>query len=106
MRAITPATIELADGKPRQFLLLLSGTKRLADQFGVKAFTEIFTSFDAFAVAPAVLFEALRDKDGMTPEALADLIPADPVWIGKALAAVMNVSIPEDRPTEASPAPQ
>ncbi len=105
-RPIDPITLNLNDGQERKFLLSMGGIRRLKAQLGVKTIKEILDQ-DACDAGIPVLYEALLDKGSMTEDQFADLLPSDLPKIGRAVVALLGVSLPEakqdDRPTIASP---
>lgn len=72
--AVDPVEITLADGKLRQLRFTNGSMKRLRKRFSVKTMREVFDLEFTDTVAPLIL-EGLVDKDGLTEDAIDDLIP-------------------------------
>lgn len=90
------------DGQERKFLLSLGGTRRILEKYGdkykFKTIAEFVGKVDVSISVPILLWESLLDRDGLTEDALADIIPMDMTGIAIDLMALLNRSNPE-RPT-------
>jgi hypothetical protein len=106
MRAIDPVTIETTDKKQRKLLLSMGSIRRLKRKLGIENLSEIM-SRDAEGAGVPILYEALLDKDGLTEDEFADLLPADLNGIIEIVARLMGASFPaqDDRPISAGPTP-
>jgi len=102
-RAIDPVVLFTVDGQEREFLLTMGGIRRLKTRFGQDFLRELVNK-DAQEACVPVLWEALRDKAGLTQESFEDILPADMLGTVKAVAQLLGASFPEssDRPTTAS----
>lgn len=101
IRPIEPVTIRLADGQERKLLLSVGALMRLKKRFGVSTMKELLER-DAVDSLP-ILYEALIDKQGMTEDEFAELLPASLEEIGRTVLALLGVSLPA-RPTSEAPA--
>lgn len=106
MRAIDPITITTTDKQERKLLLSMGGIRRLKKRLGLSTISEVMNQ-DAEAAGVPILYEALVDKDGLTEDQFADLLPADLAGIIATVAKLMGASFPDadDRPTEAGTTP-
>lgn len=101
MRPIDPVTITSIEGKEYQFLLSMGGIRRLKKALKVSNLAEIL-AFDAEAAGIPILYEALLEKGNMTEDQFADTLRADLNQIITTVTALLGVSMPDPRPTEAS----
>jgi hypothetical protein len=96
MRSIEPIAFTTTDGKERYFLLKMSGVKKLKDRFKVKQIAGILDR-DVEECGVPILYEALLDKDGLTEEQFADLVPAYLELMGETIARLLGASMPEKK---------
>lgn len=92
------------DGKEREFLLTMGGLRRIKQRMKVDSIGAVLGA-DAEASGVPLLFEALRDKDGLTEETFADILPANLELVMRTIAKLIGASFPEDRPIYAEPTP-
>lgn len=95
-RPITPVDITLTDGKTRQFLLSMGGIRRLKTRLKVKTLNEIMQRDTDESLVP-VLWEALLNKEGMTEDSLADLIPTHLGAMARAVNQLFGISFPDPK---------
>jgi hypothetical protein len=103
-RPIDPVEIVLIDGKPRSFLLSMGGIRRLKQRLKCKTLPEIMSKDTDESIVP-VLWEALLNKEGMTEEQLADLIPAHIQSLASAINDLFQISLADKDPNPQSPSP-
>ncbi len=75
-----PIPVDIGDGVPRELKLTITATNQLQEQFGT---LEEMMKLKTKDILPGCLFAALVDKDGLTPQKIADTIElADvvPLW--------------------------
>ena len=71
MTSPTPTlTIDLGDGKARELRYTVATAKRFAEKYG-----DQFLQKPAAIILPELIFEGLKDKDGLTADSIADMIP-------------------------------
>ena len=73
MRAIEPVEIVLRDGVTRKLLYTNGSFKRLKTRFGLARFGDLMEK-DSVDSLPALIFEGLVDKAGLSEEMIDDLI--------------------------------
>ena len=90
LRPTDPGKVALADGKPRALRFTNGSIRRLKAKHGVQSFQELFGR-EFTDIAGDFIFEGLVDKDGLTAEAVDDLIPVHELLeIQYAILAAMN----------------
>lgn len=105
MRPIEELKLTLADGKERRFLLLMSGFKRLQERYKIKTLKELM-ALDVTNIAVPILYESLVEKDGLTEEALADLVPVYLDDLVRAIMTLLGISFPANKQDPPTPTPQ
>jgi hypothetical protein len=101
--ATDPVVLLLLDGEKRKFLLSHAGFRRLKTKFGVKSLVDLFKK-DEEESAFAILYEALLEKQGMTEDQFAELLPSHPKVIAETVSQLFGASLP-DPPNPQNPAP-
>jgi hypothetical protein len=96
-RPIDPITLKLKGGEEREFLLSMGGIRRLKKKLNAATIKDLLDR-DACDAGIPILYEALLDKQGLTEDQFADLLPADLPRIGKAITELLGVSLPEPKP--------
>jgi hypothetical protein len=66
----TPVTIDLGDGKARELRYTVATAKRFAEKYG-----DQFLQKPAAIILPELIYEGLKEKDGLTADSIADMIP-------------------------------
>ena len=91
---VEPVRIVLLDGKERLFLLSAGALRRVREKLKAGNLQEVLER-DIEAAGPALLWEALREKNGITEEDFLELLPADlPVQLN-ATMTLLDRSYPE-----------
>lgn len=85
-RAIEPVEIVLRDGVTRQLLYTNGSFKRLRARFKLEKFGDIMQK-ESIDSLPALIFEGLVEKAGLTEEMIDDLIAAPSIAEYVALVA-------------------
>ena len=75
MRAIEPVEIVLRDGVTRKLLFTNGSFKRLRVRFKLEKFGDIMAK-ESIDSLPALIYEGLVDKTGLSEEMIDDLIAA------------------------------
>jgi hypothetical protein len=101
MRPIDPITLQTIAGQELRFLLSMGGFRRLKKKLGIKNIGDLMAQQED-AVIP-LLYEALLDKGEITEDEFAELLPANLTILVKAVAEVLGVSLPDERPIQAEP---
>ena len=96
-RPIEAVSLTLINGEQRQFLLSMGAIKRLKARFKAPTLKELLDR-DVEAIGVPILYEAMLDRNGMTEDQLADMLPSHLVELGQAVQKLLGLSMPTPDP--------